>query len=171
MEIIDILDYIFLEDIWDLIFKSNSKFEVLPAGLASRDTLRLEMGYCLYGNDINDNTSPISAGLGWVTKFSKSFISDDLIKKDKERGTEYKLVAFELLERGIPRKDYEIQDVNGVQIGHVTSGTMGPSVGKAIGMGYIKSNHAELGNKIFLKIRNKSISAQLIKLPFYKKND
>ena len=159
------------EDIWDLIFKSNSKFEVLPAGLASRDTLRLEMGYCLYGNDINDNTSPISAGLGWVTKFSKSFISDDLIKKDKEEGTEHKLVAFELLERGIPRKDYEIQDVNGVQIGYVTSGTMGPSVEKAIGMGYVKSNYSELGNKIFLKIRNKAIPAQLVKLPFYKKND
>jgi aminomethyltransferase len=159
------------EDIWDLIFKSNSKFEVLPAGLASRDTLRLEMGYCLYGNDINDNTSPISAGLGWVTKFSKSFISDDLIKKDKEEGTEHKLVAFELLERGIPRKDYEIQDVNGVQIGYVTSGTMGPSVEKAIGMGYVKFNYSELGNKIFLKIRNKAIPAQLVKLPFYKKND
>jgi aminomethyltransferase len=129
------------------------------------------MGYCLYGNDINDNTSPISAGLGWVTKLSKSFISDDLIKNDKENGTEYKLVAFELLERGIPRKDYEIQDVNGVKIGYVTSGTMGPSVGKAIGMGYVKSNFSELGNKIFLKIRNKAIPAQLVKLPFYKKND
>jgi aminomethyltransferase len=129
------------------------------------------MGYCLYGNDINDNTSPISAGLGWVTKFSKSFISDDLIKNDKENGTEYKLVAFELLERVIPRKDYEIQEANGVNIGQVTSGTMGPSVGKAIGMGYVKSNHVELGNKIFLKIRNKAITAQLVKLPFYKKND
>jgi aminomethyltransferase len=156
------------EDIWDLIFNSNSKFGVLPAGLASRDTLRLEMGYCLYGNDINDETSPISAGLGWVTKFSKSFIGDDLIKKDKLEGTDYKLVAFELLERGIPRKDYEIQDVNGANIGHVTSGTMGPSLGKAIGMGYVKINHSVLGNKIFLKIRNKSISAELIKLPFYK---
>ena len=90
------------------------------------------MGYCLYGNDINDNTSPISAGLGWVTKFNKSFISDDLIKKDKEKGTEYKLVAFELLERGIPRKDYEIQDVNGTLIGHVTSGTMGPWLKKQL---------------------------------------
>ena len=160
-----------IENVWNLIFKSNSKFGVLPAGLAARDTLRLEMGYCLYGNDINDNTSPMSAGLGWVTKFSKAFISDDLIKKDKSEGTEYKLVAFELLERGIPRKDYEIQDINGVNIGYVTSGTMGPSVGKAIGMGYIKSNHSELGNKIFLKIRNKSISAQLVSLPFYKKND
>ena len=159
------------EDIWDLIFKSNSKFEVLPAGLASRDTLRLEMGYCLYGNDINDNTSPISAGLGWVTKFSKAFISDDIIKRDKEKGTEHKLVAFELLERGIPRKDYEIQDGNGALIGHVTSGTMGPSVEKAIGMGYVKANHSELGNKIFLKIRNKNIPAKLVKLPFYKKND
>ena len=129
------------------------------------------MGYCLYGNDINDNTSPISAGLGWVTKFSKAFISDDIIKRDKEKGTEHKLVAFELLERGIPRKDYEIQDVNGALIGYVTSGTMGPSVEKAIGMGYVKANHSELGNKIFLKIRNKNIPAKLVKLPFYKKND
>ena len=106
-----------------------------------------------------------------VTKFNKEFIGKDIIQNHKLHGTQNKLVAFELLERGIPRKDYEIQDVNGVKIGNVTSGTMGPSVGKAIGMGYVKSNYSELGNKIFLKIRNKAIPAQLVKLPFYKKND
>jgi len=156
------------EDIWDLIFKSNSQFGVLPAGLAARDTLRLEMGYCLYGNDINDQTSPISAGLGWVTKFTKAFVGDNFIKKAKFEGTESKLIAFELLDRGIPRKDYEIEDVDGDLIGQVTSGTMGPSVKKAIGMGYVKSEHSNFGNKIFIKIRNKSISAEIIKLPFYK---
>jgi len=156
------------EDIWDLIFKSNSQFGVLPAGLAARDTLRLEMGYCLYGNDINDNTSPISAGLDWVTKFTKAFVGDDIIKKAKLEGTESKLIAFELLDKGIPRKDYEIEDVDGNLIGQVTSGTMGPSVIKAIGMGYVKSEHSNLGSKIFIKIRNKSISAEIIKLPFYK---
>ena len=155
------------EDIWDLIFKSNSQFGVLPAGLAARDTLRLEMGYCLYGNDINDNTSPISAGLGWVTKFTKAFVGVDIIKKAKLEGTESKLIAFELLDKGIPRKDYEIEDVDGNLIGQVTSGTMGPSVKKAIGMGYVKSEHSNLGSKIFIKIRNKSISAEIIKLPFY----
>jgi aminomethyltransferase len=155
------------EEVWDFIFNLK-EFNVLPAGLAARDTLRLEMGYCLYGNDINDNTSPISAGLAWVTKFTKAFIGDDIIKKAKLEGTDSKLIAFELLERGIPRKDYEIEDVDGNLIGEVTSGTMAPSVKKAIGMGYVKSEHSNLGNKIFIKIRNKSISAEIIKLPFYK---
>jgi aminomethyltransferase len=155
------------EDIWDFIFNLKD-FNVFPAGLAARDTLRLEMGYCLYGNDINDNTSPISAGLGWVTKFTKEFVGDNIIKKAKLEGTESKLIAFELLDRGIPRKDYEIEDVDGDLIGQVTSGTMAPYVKKAIGMGYVKSEHSNLGNKIFIKIRNKSISAEIIKLPFYK---
>ena len=125
------------EEVWDFIFNLKD-FNVLPAGLAARDTLRLEMGYCLYGNDINDNTSPISAGLGWVTKFTKAFVGDNFIKKAKFEGTESKLIAFELLDRGIPRKDYEIEDIDGNLIGQVTSGTMGPSVKKAIGMGYVK---------------------------------
>ena len=155
------------EDIWDFIFNLKD-FNVFPAGLAARDTLRLEIGYCLYGNDINDNTSPISAGLGWVTKFTKEFVGDNIIKKAKLEGTESKLIAFELLDRGIPRKDYEIEDVDGNLIGQVSSGTMGPSVKKAICMGYVKSEHSNLGNKIFIKIRNKSISAEIIKLPFYK---
>jgi aminomethyltransferase len=155
------------EEVWDFIFNLKD-FNVFPAGLAARDTLRLEMGYCLYGNDINDQTSPISAGLGWVTKFTKEFVGDNIIKKAKLEGTESKLIAFELLDRGIPRKDYEIEDVDGNLIGQVSSGTMGPSVKKAIGMGYVKSEHSNLGNKIFIKIRNKSISAEIIKLPFYK---
>ena len=156
-------------EIWDLIFSSDSKYNVLPAGLAARDTLRLEMGYCLYGNDINDQTSPISAGLSWVTKFNKEFIGKDIIQNHKLQGTQNKLVAFELLERGIPRKDYEIMNADGKLIGKVTSGTMGPSVRKAIGMGYVNSNFSNFGNSIFINIRNKSIPAKIVKLPFFKK--
>jgi aminomethyltransferase len=155
-------------EIWDLIFSSDSKYNVLPAGLAARDTLRLEMGYCLYGNDINDQTSPISAGLSWVTKFNKEFIGKDIIQNHKLQGTQNKLVAFELLERGIPRKDYEIMNADGKLIGKVTSGTMGPSVRKAIGMGYVNSNFSNFGNSIFINIRNKSIPAKIVKLPFFK---
>ena len=155
-------------EIWDLIFSSGSKYNVLPTGLAARDTLRLEMGYCLYGNDINDKTSPISAGLSWVTKFNKEFIGKDIIQNHKLQGTQNKLVAFELLERGIPRKDYEIMNADGKLIGKVTSGTMGPSVKKAIGMGYINSNLLNFGNSIFINIRNKSIPAKIVKLPFFK---
>ena len=156
-------------EIWDLIFSSDSKYNVLPAGLAARDTLRLEMGYCLYGNDINDQTSPISAGLSWVTKFNKEFIGKDIIQNHKLQGTQNKLIAFELLERGIPRKDYEIMNADGKLIGKVTSGTMGPSVRKAIGMGYVNSNFSNFGNSIFINIRNKSIPAKIVKLPFFKK--
>ena len=155
-------------EIWDLIFSSDSKYNVLPSGLAARDTLRLEMGYCLYGNDINDQTSPISAGLSWVTKFNKEFIGKDIIQNHKLQGTQNKLVAFELLERGIPRKDYEIMNADGKLIGKVTSGTMGPSVRKAIGMGYVNSNFSNFGNSIFINIRNKSIPAKIVKLPFFK---
>jgi len=155
-------------EIWDLIFSSGSKYNVLPTGLAARDTLRLEMGYCLYGNDINDQTSPISAGLSWVTKFNKEFIGKDIIQNHKLQGTQNKLVAFELLERGIPRKDYEITNADGKLIGKVTSGTMGPSIMKAIGMGYVNSNFSNFGNSIFINIRNKSIPAKIVKLPFFK---
>ena len=158
----------YAEEIWDLIFSSGPKYNVLPTGLAARDTLRLEMGYCLYGNDINDHTSPISAGLSWVTKFNKEFIGKDIIQNHKLQGTQNKLVAFELLERGIPRKDYEIKNADGKLIGKVTSGTMGPSVRKAIGMGYVNSNFSNFGNSIFINIRNKSISAKIVKLPFFK---
>ena len=158
----------YAEEIWDLIFSSGPKYNVLPTGLAARDTLRLEMGYCLYGNDINDQTSPISAGLSWVTKFNKEFIGKDIIQNHKLQGTQNKLVAFELLERGIPRKDYEITNTDGKLIGKVTSGTMGPSVRKAIGMGYVNSNFSNFGNSIFINIRNKSIPAKIVKLPFFK---
>ena len=158
----------YAEEIWDLIFSSDPKYSVLPTGLAARDTLRLEMGYCLYGNDINDKTSPISAGLSWVTKFNKEFIGKDIIQNHKLQGTQNKLVAFELLERGIPRKDYEIKNADGKLIGKVTSGTMGPSVRKAIGMGYVNSNFSNFGNSIFINIRNKSIHAKIVKLPFFK---
>ena len=158
----------YAERIWDLIFTSNPNYNILPAGLAARDTLRLEMGYCLYGNDINDQTSPISAGLSWVTKFNKEFIGKDIIQNHKLQGTKNKLVAFELLERGIPRKDYEIMDADGKLIGKVTSGTMGPSVKKAIGMGYVNSSYSNFGNNIYINIRNKSIPAKIVKLPFFK---
>ena len=156
------------EVIWDLLFSSDSKYNVLPTGLAARDTLRLEMGYCLYGNDINDFTSPISAGLSWVTKFNKEFIGKDIIQNHKLQGTQNKLVAFELLERGIPRKDYEIMNADGKLVGKVTSGTMGPSVKKAIGMGYVNTDFSNFGNSIFINIRNRSIPAKIVKLPFFK---
>jgi len=156
------------EKLWDSIFSVGESYNIFPAGLAARDTLRLEMGYCLYGNDINDQTSPISAGLGWVTKFSKSFINDHQLKYQKENGVMEKLVAFKLLERGIPRKDYIIEDENNSEIGIVTSGTMGPSVKFSIGLGYVKTQFAALGTKIFVRIRQKSLQAEIVKLPFYK---
>lgn len=156
------------ENIWDIIINLETEEKILPSGLAARDTLRLEMGYCLYGNDIDESTSPIAAGLGWVTKFNKDFIGKEIIELHKNNGTENQLVAFELLERGIPRKDYQIVDSNEKLIGKVTSGTMGPSVKKAIGLGYIKSSHNKLGNIIHLKIRNKLIPARIVQLPFFK---
>ena len=156
------------ETVWEAIFKNKIQPPVLPTGLAARDTLRLEMGYCLYGNDISDETSPIAAGLGWVTKFNKDFIGKEIIQNQKNEGTEDKLIAFELIERGIPRKDYEIENYFGELIGKVTSGTMGPSVQKAIGLGYIKSEYAKMGDTIYLKIRNKKIPALIVKLPFFK---
>jgi aminomethyltransferase len=156
------------DKLWDAIIKVGKSYDLAPAGLAARDTLRLEMGYCLYGNDINDNTSPISAGLGWVTKFNKSFINDQQIKNQKENGVEEKLIAFKLLDRGIPRKDYKIVDEDSNEIGTVTSGTMGPSVKMSIGLGYVKKQFSSVDSKIYLSIRNKSIAAQVVKLPFYK---
>ena len=156
------------ERLWDEILKAGVPFNIEPAGLAARDTLRLEMGYCLYGNDIDDKTSPISAGLGWVTKFTKSFVGDQILKNQKENGVDKKLVAFKLLDRGIPRKDYLIVDENKNEIGIVTSGTMGPSVKLSIGLGYVKSEFSSLGSTIYLSIRNKSIAAEIVKLPFFK---
>ena len=156
------------ETLWDLLFEVGQEYELKPAGLAARDTLRLEMGYCLYGNEIDETTSPIAAGLGWVTKFSKNFVGMDKILSDKENGTEDKLIAFELLERGIPRKDYTIINPNNEVVGRVTSGTMSPSTQKAIGLGYVKKTELTEENQLALAIRNKTVPLKVVKLPFYK---
>lgn len=156
------------EHIWKEIFNAGNNFDIKPIGLAARDTLRLEMGYCLYGNDINDTTSPIEAGLGWITKFTKNFINSENLLKQKELGTQRKLIAFELDERGIPRQGYDIVNSQGDKIGIVTSGTMSPSLGKGIGMGYIPSNLTSIGTKVYIQIRKKTIPATIVKIPFYK---
>jgi len=157
------------ETIWTNVFKAGADFGIKPIGLAARDTLRLEMGYCLYGNDISDTTSPIEAGLGWITKFTKDFTNSEALKKEKERGAERKLVAFELDERGIPRHDYDIVDGEGKKIGIVTSGTQSPSLGKGIGLGYVPTIFKDVGSKIYIQVRKKQIPATVVKLPFYKK--
>lgn len=156
------------ETIWNKVFEAGADYGIKPIGLAARDTLRLEMGYCLYGNDIDDTTSPIEAGLGWITKFTKDFINAEALQKQKEEGPKRKLIAFELDERGIPRQGYDIVDANGEVIGNVTSGTMSPSLDKGIGMGYIPTEMAKANEKIFIQIRKKAIPATLVKLPFYK---
>jgi len=155
--------------IWNKIFEAGSSLGIKPIGLAARDTLRLEMGFCLYGNDINDTTSPIEAGLGWITKFDKEFTNSANLKIQKEIGVARKLVGFELTERGIPRHDYEIVDNYGNNIGIVTSGTMAPSLGKGIGMGYVKKEFSTIDSEIFIQIRNNRVSAKVVKMPFYKK--
>jgi len=156
--------------IWDSIMEAGKEQDIQPAGLAARDTLRLEMGYCLYGNDIDDNTSPIEAGLGWITKFTDNnrFIDRTRFELEKASGVERKLVGFELLERGIPRHYYKILDDAGIEIGEVTSGTMSPMLEKGIGMGYVNSEFANPGSEIRISIRNKSIPAKVVKMPFYK---
>jgi len=157
------------DKIWDAIFKAGEAFGIKPIGLAARDTLRLEMGFCLYGNDIDDTTSPIEAGLGWVTKFTKSFTNSNALQNQKQQGVAKKLIGFEMIERGIPRHDYEIVDADGNQIGKVTSGTQSPSLQKAIGMGYLQTDLAKEGQEIFIKIRDNKIKAKVVKFPFYKK--
>lgn len=156
------------ETIWNKVFEAGADFGIKPIGLAARDTLRLEMGYCLYGNDIDDTTSPIEAGLGWITKFTKDFINAEALQKQKEEGPKRKLIAFELDERGIPRQGYDIVDAEGKAIGYVTSGTMSPSLDKGIGMGYIPTEMAKANDKIYIQIRKKAVPATLVKLPFYK---
>ena len=156
------------ETIWNKVFEAGADFGIKPIGLAARDTLRLEMGYCLYGNDIDDTTSPIEAGLGWITKFTKDFINAEALQKQKEEGPKRKLIAFELYERGIPRQGYDIVDAEGKVIGNVTSGTMSPSLDKGIGMGYIPTEMAKANDKIYIQIRKKAVPATLVKLPFYK---
>lgn len=155
--------------IWNEVLKAGEQFGIKPIGLAARDTLRLEMGYCLYGNEINDTTSPIAAGLGWVTKFTKDFVNSENIKADKENGVATKLIGFELIDRGIPRHDYEIFDAAGNVIGHVTSGTQSPSLNKGVGMGYVNKEFAKEGTEIFIRIRKNDVKAQVVKTPFYKK--
>ncbi|PIB29419.1 glycine cleavage system protein T [Maribacter sp. 4U21] len=157
-----------VKQIWDKVFEVGAEFGIKPIGLAARDTLRLEMGYCLYGNDINDTTSPFEAGLGWITKFTKDFVNSEALAKEKAHGPECKLIAFELDERGIPRHDYDIVDGQGKKIGMVTSGTMSPSLGKGIGLGYVPTVFSEIGSKIKIQIRKKAVPATVIKLPFYK---
>ncbi|RZJ74830.1 MAG: glycine cleavage system aminomethyltransferase GcvT [Flavobacterium sp.] len=158
-----------IEQIWNRVFEAGASFGIKPIGLAARDTLRLEMGFCLYGNDINDSTSPLEAGLGWITKFNKDFTNSDALKSQKEEGVKRKLVGFELTERGIPRHDYEIVDKEGNVIGIVTSGTMAPSLNKGIGLGYVPTEFAAPDSEIFIRIRKNDIPAKVVKLPFYKK--
>jgi aminomethyltransferase len=159
----------YAEKVWHAIFEAGASLGIKPIGLGARDTLRLEMGYCLYGNDINDETSPLEAGLGWITKFTKDFINSENLKKQKEQGVEKKLIAFSLRERGIPRAHYPILNLEGIPIGEVTSGTLSPVLGVGIGLGYVKSEFANLGNSISISIRNKNHEAVIEKLPFVKK--
>ena len=157
-----------VQQVWDKIFEAGADFNIKPIGLAARDTLRIEMGYCLYGNDINDTTSPLEAGLGWITKFTKNFVNCEVLEKEKAHKPERKLIAFELDERGIPRHDYDIVDSQGKKIGIVTSGTMSPSLGKGIGLGYVLSVFSAVNSKIHIQIRKNAVPATVVKLPFYK---
>lgn len=158
----------YADQIWDAIFKSGAEFGIKPIGLGARDTLRLEMGFCLYGNDIDDTTSPIEAGLGWVTKFTKAFTNSAALLAQKEAGITRKLVGFEMIDRGIPRHDYPVVDADGNQIGKVTSGTQSPSLQKAIGMAYVAKEFAKEDTTIFIDIRNNKVKAKVVKFPFYK---
>lgn len=154
------------EEIWSAVFKAGEPFGIKPIGLGARDTLRLEMGFCLYGNDIDDTTSPLEAGLGWITKFSKPFTNSESLQHQKQHGIGKKLVGFEMIERGIPRHDYEIVDADGNVIGRVTSGTQSPSLQKAIGLGYVNQAFSKEGSEIFVKIRDNKVKAKVVKLPF-----
>jgi aminomethyltransferase len=154
------------DKIWDAIFEIGKPQGLKPIGLGARDTLRLEMGYCLYGNDIDDTTSPLEAGLGWITKFNKDFTAKQILEKQKKEGVERKLVGLEMLEKGIPRHGYEIKDESGMVIGHVTSGTQSPSLGKAIGMGYVRRVYSQLDTTIYIKVRDKLLQAKVAKIPF-----
>lgn len=158
----------YADKIWNAVMEAGQPYGVKPAGLGCRDTLRLEMGFCLYGNDIDDTTSPLEAGLGWITKFTKEFTNAANLKMQKEAGLSKKLVGFEMVDRGIPRHDYPVLDANGVVIGKVTSGTQSPSLGKAIGMAYVPSAMAAENSEIFISVRDKSLKAKVVKLPFYK---
>ena len=154
------------EKVWKAVFEAGKEYGIKPIGLAARDTLRLEMGYCLYGNDIDETTSPLEAGLGWVTKFTKDFVNSESLKAQKETGVKKKLVGFKMLDRGIPRQDYEIVDADGNNIGRVTSGTMSPILKEGIGLGYVNKEYAKADSEIFVKVRNKQLKALVSKAPF-----
>lgn len=163
--------YITKEDargVWDKIFEAGEEFGIKPIGLGARDTLRLEKGYCLYGNDITDTTSPIEAGLGWVTKFSKDFVNAEALKDQKEQGMQRKLIGFEMVDKGIPRQGYSLVDEDGAKIGEVTSGTMSPSLSKGIGMGYVTKNYSLPESEIYVEVRGKQLKAIVVKPPFLK---
>ncbi len=156
------------QQVWDAIMEAGAEYGIKPIGLGARDTLRLEMGFCLYGNDIDDNTSPLAAGLGWVTKFTKDFVNSANLKAEKETGVKQKLVGFEMIDRGIPRHDYPIVNAEGETIGRVTSGTQSPSLKKSVGLGYVDAAYAKEGTEIFIQIRNQSVKAVVKKPPFVK---
>jgi aminomethyltransferase len=154
------------ERVWHAIFDAGKDVDIKPIGLGARDTLRLEKGFCLYGNDIDDTTSPLEGGLGWITKFTKEFTNGAAIKKQKEDGVSRKLVGFKMIDRGIPRHDYQIKDAAGNVIGKVTSGTQSPMLGIGIGLGYVASKHAAVNSEIFIDVRGKALKAQVAKVPF-----
>lgn len=158
----------FADQAWEAIMAAGKEYNIKPAGLGSRDTLRLEMGYALYGNDIDDTTSPIEAGLGWITKFSKEFTNSSNLKKQKEAGPEKRLIGFQMEEKGIPRSGYEILNLQDEVVGRVTSGSMSPSLGIGIGMGYLSTKYVTADTDIFIAVRNKKLKAKVAKLPFYK---
>jgi aminomethyltransferase len=158
------------EKVWNAIFNAGKEFDIKPIGLGARDTLRLEMGFCLYGNDIDDQTSPLEAGLGWVTKFTKDFTNANNLKKQKEAGVKRKLIGFKMIDKGIPRHDYQLKDASGNIIGKVTSGTISPMLNVGIGLGYVNVENASPGTEIFVDVRGKSLKAQVAQLPFVPKN-
>jgi aminomethyltransferase len=154
------------DKIWDAIFEAGKASGIKPVGLGARDTLRLEKAFCLYGNDIDDTTNPLEAGLGWITKFSKEFTAKSIIEKVKADGVKRKLVGFEMIDRGIPRHDYKIKDAAGNEIGKVSSGTQSPSLQKAIGLGYVTVEHSAFDSEIFVEVRDKLLKAKVVKVPF-----
>ena len=153
------------EKVWNAIFEAGKNENIKPIGLGARDTLRLEMGFCLYGNDINDTTSPLEAGLGWITKFTKDFTNSANLKKQKEQGVKKKLVGFKMIDKGIPRHDYILKDASGNEIGKVTSGTQSPMLGIGIGLGYVTTEHASPGSEIYVDVRGRALKALVSKLP------
>lgn len=154
------------EQVWNAIFAAGKHVNIVPAGLGCRDTLRMEKGFCLYGNDIDDTTTPLEAGLGWVTKFTKDFVASGILKKEKEEGSKRKLIGFKMIDRGIPRQHYKLFNKDSEEIGEVTSGTSSPSLKYGIGLGYVKSEYAQAGNDVFVEVRSKMLKAEIVKLPF-----